>query len=208
MGRKQRRTSRKYVPYKAVKMDFFSMPDPFDGASPERRLEILRSAGANAKAAFRREFPRVQEWFDRHDPLYILAFCLHYFLVAERGVDKEAIDGKLDFSIHHLELLQAIALMKRYRGSSEPLGERARELQESLKRLTDLLIATSFDFAEGTPLCRHPKAVGPLSDARSDVGYSQPRVSRPSCYSPKGALLRAVRQNSVKTVRWRFLVRA
>ena len=150
MARKnKKRRKRKYNPYEQVKMKFFSMSDPFGDAPPEVRIEILRKTGANAKATFDREFPKVQEWCDRYDPLYLLSFCLYYFLTAERGVDKEAIEGKIDFGSHHLELLQAIALMKPRGGTPEPLKERAKELQEFLKELTDALIAGSFDLSEG-----------------------------------------------------------
>ena len=147
--KKKNRRKGKYKPYEQVKMKFFSMPDPFGDAPPEVRIEILRKAAANAKATFDREFPKVQEWFDRYDPLYILSFCLYYFLTDERGVDKEAIEGKIDFGSHHLELLQAIALMKPRGVVHEPLKERAKELQESLKELIDALVFSSFDLSEG-----------------------------------------------------------
>ena len=145
MTRRNRRKNRKYKPYEQVKMEFFSIADPFGDAPLEVRRQILRNIGAKAKATFEREFSQVQTWFDRYDPIYILAFCPYYFLTAEQGVDKEAIDGKLDFGPTHLELLQAIALMQPRGGTPEPLQERAQELQESLKRLTDALINSSFD---------------------------------------------------------------
>ena len=155
--KKKRRRKRKYKPYEQVKMKFFSMPDMFGDAPPEVRLEILREVGAKAKATFEREFPKVQGWFDRYDPIYILSFCLYYFLTAEPGVDKEAIEGKIDFDLHHLELLQAIALMKPHGETSEPLKERAQELQEFLKELTDALIYSSFDLPEGTSIAEAKK---------------------------------------------------
>ena len=146
--KKHNRKRRRYKPYEQVKMKFFSMPDPFGDAPREIRMQALREVAANAKATFKRAFPRVSEWFHRYDPLYVLSFCLFYFLTAERGVDKEAIDGKIDFGSHHLELLQAIALMKPRGGTPEPLKDRAEELQQSLKELTEALNYSGFDLPE------------------------------------------------------------
>ena len=127
-------------------MKFFQVPNLFGDAPSGVRINILRDIGAKARATFEREFPRVTEWFDRYDPLYILSFCVFYFMTSERGIDKEAIEGKLDFGSHHLELLQAIALMRPRHGTPEPLKEMATELKTSLRELTEAIELGDLDF--------------------------------------------------------------
>jgi hypothetical protein len=144
--KKSKNRKRKYKPYEQVKMKFFQVPNLFGDAPSGVRINILRDIGAKARATFEREFPRVTEWFDRYDPLYILSFCVFYFMTSERGIDKEAIEGKLDFGSHHLELLQAIALMRPRHGTPEPLKEMATELKTSLRELTEAIELGDLDF--------------------------------------------------------------
>ena len=65
----------------------------------------------SARKEFADGFPKLRDWFVDFDPLYILSFCVFYFLSTPQGVDKEAVDGNIDFGPVHLELLQAFALM-------------------------------------------------------------------------------------------------
>ncbi len=105
----------------------------------EARRALLRTAAAKAHASFETEYPKLADWFDTYDPLYLLSFCAYYFLTAPQGVDKEAMDGELDFASFHLELLQAFALMRPRGGTPQPLGARAQDLKSSLKDLSDSL---------------------------------------------------------------------
>jgi len=107
--RKKRRFPK---PYSPIKMKLFNVTDPFGDAPVEERRRVMREVGAKAKARFQEVYPKIGSWFDEFDSLYILAFSVFYFLTAPEGVDKEAIEGKLDFGPYHLELLQAFALSK------------------------------------------------------------------------------------------------
>lgn len=149
MTRKKRRY--KYEPYKQVKMNFYDVPSPFRDVPVEMRRRILFEAAQRARDTFETEYPRLRQWFSEFDPLYILSFCVMYFLSAPEGVDKEATEGKLDFGYHHLELLQAFALMGQRVGGPSPLKERAEELKNTLKSLTDALIFSDVRATEDTP---------------------------------------------------------
>ena len=127
-------------------MKFFQMPDLFGDAPIEVRRNALKGIGRKARAAFEEEYPKLLKWFETYDPLYVLSFCAFYFLTSEAGIDKEAIDGKLDFGQHHLELLQALALMRSRKGTPQPLGAEAEALQKSLRDLTQSLLFAQFDF--------------------------------------------------------------
>jgi hypothetical protein len=135
--KKHKKGRKKYKPYAPVKMKFVQMPDPFGSAPLEVRRKVMTEIATKARAAFEEEYPKIINWFDTYDPLYILSFCVFYFLSTPQGVDKEAVDGKLDFAPHHLELLQAFALRGARRGTPAPLKEKAMELQQTLKRITD-----------------------------------------------------------------------
>lgn len=129
-------------------MKFFSISDPFGDAPPEVRRQALREAGARARTKFDTEYPKLAQWFEAYDPLYILSFCAFYFMTSERGIDREALEGKIDFGFHHLELLQAFALMRPRLGAPTPLLQRAEELKTSVKEITDALAYAQFDFPE------------------------------------------------------------
>lgn len=111
----------------------------------------MHDAAVDAKARFDAGFPRLLEWFHEYDPLYVLSFCVFYLLTAERGVDKEAIDGKVDFGSHHLELLQAFALVGPRLGTPQPLRDKAVKLQETLRELSDPLALSHMDIPPETP---------------------------------------------------------
>lgn len=135
--KKNKKRRKKYKPYAPVKMKFVQMPDPFGGAPLDVRRKVMTEIATRARVSFEAEYPKIINWFDTYDPLYILSFCVFYFLSTPQGVDKEAVDGKLDFAPHHLELLQAFALRRPRMGTPAPLKEKAMELQETLKRITD-----------------------------------------------------------------------
>ena len=139
----------KYRPYRAVKMKLVEMRDPFGSAPVAIRQKLVREAAAKARETFETEYPRLIDWFETYDPLYVLSYCLYYFMSSEQGVDKEAIDGQLDFAPHHLELLQAFSLMRSRVGSAVPLKAQALELKETMKRVSDSLgFAQLFDLPE------------------------------------------------------------
>ncbi len=137
--KKDKNRKAKYRPYRAVKMKVVTMSDPFGGAPMEVRRKVVLEVATKARAAFEADYPRVADWFDTYDPLYVLSFCVLYFLASEAGVDKEALEGRLEFAPHHLELLQAFALMGHRRGTAVPLKDKATELQRAMKELTDNL---------------------------------------------------------------------
>lgn len=100
-------------PYEQIKFKPFAMPDFFGDASLEERLEVVKKLGEKGNSDFSETYHQLGNWFTEYDAPYLLAFCSVYFLSAPEGIDPEAIDGKLDFYQHNLEILQAIALTKK-----------------------------------------------------------------------------------------------
>lgn len=132
-------------------MKFFRVPDPFGDLPPEVRRALVREAAAKACATFDEEYPKLATWFEAYDPLYLLSFCAYYFLTTPQGVDKGAIEGKLDFASYHLELLQAFALMRPRISTPQPLGEKAEELKRSMRELGDSLALAQLDLPPELP---------------------------------------------------------
>ena len=147
----RKKGARKYEPYAAVKMKFFERPDMFGDAPTEIRRKAIRQAAVKAKAEFDTKFKNLQGWFDEFDGVYLLAFCVYYFMTSERGVDKEAIDGRVDFAPHYLELLQAFALMKPRALSVTPLLNRSKALHDTSRELTALIGLLDLDLPEDYP---------------------------------------------------------
>lgn len=142
---------RKYKPYQQVKMKAFQMPDVFGSVPIEARGKVLEEIGRKARAEFEAEYPKLLKWFETYDPLYLLSFCAFYFLTSPAGIDKEAIDGKLDFGQHHLELLQALALMTTRTESVKTFDAEAEVLKQSLRKLTRDLNFAEFEMPADLP---------------------------------------------------------
>ena len=132
-------------------MKFFEIADPFGDNPLEMRRALLHEAATKARASFDAEYPKMATWYETYDPLYLLSFCAFYFLTSPEGVDKEAIEGKLDFAPYHLELLQAFALMGPRNGTAKPLAERTKELRRYLQDLGDSLSLAQMDFPPDLP---------------------------------------------------------
>jgi hypothetical protein len=130
------RRRKDYRPYAVPKHPLVRVDLPLADFSAAERRRLALDAAADAKAAFDAGLPLLSQWFDTYDPLYVLSFCAVYFLSSEQGVNREAIDGFVDFGSHHLELLQAFALLQARRGTPAPLAARATELRDTLNELT------------------------------------------------------------------------
>jgi hypothetical protein len=150
---KSRKKSRKnkHRPYAPIKMKLFELADPFGDAPLEVRRAVLHEAAAKARAMFDAEYPKMATWYETYDPLYLLSFCAFYFLTSPEGVDKEAIEGKLDFASYQLELLQAFALMGPRGGTPKPLAEKTEELRRYLRNLGDSLSLAQMDYPRDLP---------------------------------------------------------
>jgi hypothetical protein len=146
-----KKRKRKYKPYQQVKLKAFQMPDIFGNVPAEVRPKLMEEIGRKARAEFEAEYPKLLKWFETYDPIYVLSFCAFYFLTAPAGIDKEAIEGKLEFGQHHLELLQALALMAPRAKSVKTFGVEAEALQQTLRELTNNLNYAHFEIPDDLP---------------------------------------------------------
>ena len=98
-----------------------------DSMSREERVALIQEIAQTAEDEFQQKYFSLGEWFERYDPLHLLAYCCSYFLCHPAGVDPE-LGGGLDFHPYHLEILQAFALMQERSLSDRPLGLEAAGL--------------------------------------------------------------------------------
>jgi hypothetical protein len=120
-------------------MKFFEMPKLLpDDVPKEKRLEILRGIGVQAKEKFDLKFPQIAAWFRDYDQLYLLSFCAFYFVSQPEGVDLE-VSGKLNFYHHYLEIMQAFALTQERALSVKPLLEDARKLEQDMQEIGEVM---------------------------------------------------------------------
>ena len=110
-----------------------------ESVSREERIAAIQSLVNDAEDRFQQGYSSVGEWFERHDPLYLLSYCFTYFVCHPAGVNPEA-NGSLDFYPHYLEILQAFSLMQQRSLSTRPLGQEADEL---LNLMSDIGQASS-----------------------------------------------------------------
>ena len=98
-----------------------------DSMSREERIALIQEIVQTAEDEFQQKYFSLGEWFERYDPLHLLAYCCSYFVCHPAGVDPE-VGGGLDFHPYHLEILQAFALMQERSLSDRPLGLEAEGL--------------------------------------------------------------------------------
>ena len=89
MSKHKKRKKKRHRPYEPVKMKFVKVENPLRDAPADVRRKAVLEVAAKARVAFEAEYPKIVHWFDTYDPIYILAFCVFYFLTSERGVDKQ-----------------------------------------------------------------------------------------------------------------------
>lgn len=126
-------------PWVAPKMKLFQMPRLLPDDLPmEKRLEIVRGIGVQAKEKFDQKYPQIATWFREYDPLYILSFCSVYFVSQPEGVDAE-VSGKLSFYHHYLEIMQAFALAQERALTAKPLLEDAGRLEQEIQEIGEVM---------------------------------------------------------------------
>ena len=105
-----------------------------DSISREERIALIQEIAQTAEDEFQEKYFSLGEWFERYDPLHLLAYCCSYFVCHPAGVDPE-VGGGLDFHPYHLEILQAFALMQERSLSDRPLGMEAEGLLDVMSAI-------------------------------------------------------------------------
>lgn len=109
------------------------------GKSFQERISAVRDEGKNADIIFSEKYNAINNWFTNDfDQLYILSFCMRYFLMGPKGYDEEAETGSLSFPPHYLEILQAMALSHKRVYSARPLME-VEKLRDDMKEVGRLM---------------------------------------------------------------------
>jgi len=138
-----------YKPYEVVKQEFVRFENPFPEDIPfEKRLEIIIEIGNKSKEEYEKEYKNLIGYFKEYDSLYLCSFCAYYFGRHEEGIDREAIDGYLDFPPFYLEILQCVALMTEKVISAKPLNENISNFESTVKNLNKSQSASYFKLAE------------------------------------------------------------
>lgn len=135
-------------PWVAPKMKFFKLPPLLNADVPrERRLEILRAVGKEARNKFDVLYPQTAKWVTEYDPIYVLSMCAFYLFAHPEGIDPEAT-GRLEFPHHYLELLQAFALCQPRNLTAKPLLDEMSALMKHMEQVGQNISMRHFDIPE------------------------------------------------------------
>ncbi len=138
-----------YKPYEVVKHDFVQFKNPFPEDIPfEKRLEIIIEIGNKSREEYEKEYDKLISYFKEYDSLYLCSFCAYYFGNNEEGIDREAIDGYLEFPSFYLEILQCVAVMKQQAISAKPIHENISDFQATIKNLNSAQSTSYFKLVE------------------------------------------------------------
>lgn len=104
----------------------------------EQRIDKIREMGKDSQTKFDEKYTEVASWYKDHSQLYILSYCMFYFMIDRHDRDEEAETGTIEFPPYYMELLQAIALTLPYTDSGTPLFYKTTAFKESMKQLGEL----------------------------------------------------------------------
>ena len=116
--------------------------------SLEERINMLRQIGKIAERDFRTKYAQLTNWFKDYDALYLLSFCLRYFIANEEGRDEEVEKGQLEFPLYFLEILQAFALSTDRALTAAPLMDKVDKFKEDMREVGDTILWKMFDVPE------------------------------------------------------------
>jgi len=138
-----------YKPYEVVKQEFVRFKNPFPEDIPfEKRLEVIVEAGKQSEIKYKEEYSKLINYFNEYDPLYLCSFCAYYFVRQEEGIDREAIDGHLEFHPFFLEILQCLSLIKEKTISGKPLNDKVLDFKSTIQDLNTAQSGTYYVLGE------------------------------------------------------------
>jgi hypothetical protein len=138
-----------YNPYEVVKHDFVRFKNPFPENIPfQERLEIIIEIGNKSKEEYEKEYENILGYFKEYNSLYLCSFCAYHFGKQVEGIDREAIDGFLEFHLFYLEILQCISLMTEDVISAKPLNEKIKDFESTIKNLNENQSKSYFKLVE------------------------------------------------------------
>lgn len=147
--RQRKKRGLRQKPWEPVKMSLYEVPNPFPVDIPkEERIKVVRSIVERAQKELDIKYPQIEQWFSKYDTLYILSYCLLYFLAHPEGTDPEAT-GSLEFPHYFIEIMQAFALYQERNYSLEPLQNNANKLKQDMKDIGDLMQLCVIKFPDG-----------------------------------------------------------
>jgi hypothetical protein len=130
----RKQTSKKPKPYEVIKYGMYKYQSPFPEDLPfEKRLEIILKIGERSAEEFEADYSKITGYLNDYDPLYLLSFCVLYFLASPEGIDREAIEGKDGFPPFYIEVLQALVLVRDRNYSVLPLADKVQEFYELIQ---------------------------------------------------------------------------
>lgn len=138
--KKKKPQRKKITPWQPIKMEMIQISDPFpESLSKKERVGIIKRIGQKAEQDFNKKYSEINTWFEKYDPIYILSFCLVYFLSYPEGTDPEA-EGSQDFYPYYIEIMQALCLYKPRNYLPNPLLKKdVDKLQKAMKEFGSLL---------------------------------------------------------------------
>ncbi|WP_263360835.1 hypothetical protein [Flavobacterium collinsii] len=108
----------------------------------------MRELGKESQILFDEKYNEIVHWYKEYNQLYILSFCMFYFMTNPKDLDEEAETGTLEFFPYYMELLQAFALTIPYMHSAKPLNDQAEVFKNSIKEIGLLNNKKFFNFPE------------------------------------------------------------
>ena len=100
------------------------------------------------KRDFEEKYHHLAVWFRDYDALYLISFCLNYFIAYEEGRDEEVDKGRLEFPPHFQEILQAFALCNDRAVTARPLLDQAGKFKKDMRDVGDAMLWKMFDIPE------------------------------------------------------------
>lgn len=146
--RREATRGERLAPWDAPKMKLFKLPQLLkQDVSFDKRIELIRALGKDARSKFDTLYPQVEKWVTEYDPIYVLSVCAFYLISQPEGIDREAT-GSLEFHHHYLELLQAFSLCQPRNVTVRPLLDGVSALKEHMAEMGHHMSMRHLDIPE------------------------------------------------------------
>ena len=131
--KKKKKIAKPPRPYEVIDRPFTCIENPISAnISFDARKQVLCDIAKEASGKYESAYNELMSFLQEYDTLYLCSFCSYYFSTTPEGIDKEAIEGHIDFPDFYLEILQCLSLTSNRSFSAKPLDENIDKFKNTI----------------------------------------------------------------------------
>ena len=131
--KKKKKTTKHPKPYEVIQRPFTYIENStFANVSFNAKKQALCDIAKEASEKYESAYNELMSFLQEYDSLYLCSLCSYYFSTTPEGIDREAIEGYIDFPDFYLEILQCLSLTLNRSFSTKPLNENIDKFKNTI----------------------------------------------------------------------------